>query len=124
MAELNLNDELTIDIIWQKGLVVDGYNPNLYRQDYSGAWISREAYGDRESILGWEIDHVYPVAKGGTNEDVNLRPINWKNNLSKGDDYPEYLADVTSEDNKIVFKKTHCTVGKALQDKLKEIYNL
>lgn len=124
MAELNLQDQATIDYIWEKGLKVEGYNPDLYRQDYSGAWISRKAYGDRESILGWEIDHVYPASKGGTNEEVNLRPINWHNNLSKGDSYPEYLAAVTSEDNKNVMRETHCTVGKALQEKLKMLYNL
>lgn len=124
MAELNLQDQATIDYIWEKGLKVEGYNPDLYRQDYSGAWISRKAYGDRESILGWEIDHVYPTSKGGTNEEVNLRPINWHNNLSKGDSYPEYLAAVTSEDNKNVMRETHCTVGKALQEKLKMLYNL
>ena len=124
MAILNLQEELTVDLIWQKGLKVDGYNPDLYRQDYSGAWIARAAYGDRESIFGWEIDHVYPKAKGGTDEEVNLRPINWRNNISKDDSYPEYVAAVTSEDNKNVEKETRCTVGKALQEKLKALYNL
>lgn len=124
MAILNLQDDATIDIIWQKGLKVDGYNPDLYRQDFSGAWIARNAYADRESIFGWEYDHVYPKSKGGTNEEVNLRPINWQNNLSKGDNYPEYVAVVTSEDNKNVMRETRCTVGRALQSKLKELYNL
>ena len=124
MAILNLADNETIDYVWEKGLVVDGYNPELYRKDYSGAWISRKAYGDRESVLGWEIDHVYPTSKGGTNEDVNLRPINWRNNISKGDSYPEYIAEVVSDGNKNVVKETSCTVGKALQAKLKELYNL
>ena len=124
MAVRNLQDEETINYFWQKGLVVEGYNPDLYRQDYSGAWISRNAFGDRDSILGWEIDHVYPLSKGGTNEEINLRPINWRNNISKGDSYPEYMADVTSEDNKNVIKETRCTVGKVLQARLKELYNL
>ena len=124
MAELNLQEESTVDFVWQKGLTVEGYNPDLYRQDYSGAWISRSAYGDRDSILGWEIDHVYPLSKGGTNEDINLRPINWRNNLSKGDSYPEYVAEIVSEDNKNIFRETRCTVGKQLQVKLKELYNL
>ena len=124
MAVLNLQDESTVDLIWQKGLKVNGYNPDLYRQDYSGAWISRMAYGDRESIFGWEIDHVYPKSRGGTDEEINLRPINWQNNISKGDCYPAYVAAVTSEDNKNVMRETHCTVGKALQSRLKELYRL
>jgi len=124
MAILNLQEEATVDLIWQKGLKVDGYDPELYRQDYSGAWIARKSYSDRESIFGWEIDHVYPKAKGGTDDEVNLRPINWRNNISKDDSYPEYVAAVTSEDNKNVEKETHCTVGQALQAKLKALYNL
>lgn len=124
MALMNLQDETTINYVWQKGLVVEGYNPDLYRQDYSGAWIARNAYADRESILGWEIDHVYPKSKGGTDDEVNLRPINWRNNISKGDSYPEYIAEVVSEDNKNVIKATRCTVGTALQAKLKALYNL
>lgn len=105
MALLNLEEESTINYVWQKGLKVDGYDPDIYRQDYSGAWISRNAYGDRDSILGWEIDHVYPVAKGGTDEDINLRPINCRNNISKGDSYPEYIASVTSEDNRNITRE-------------------
>lgn len=124
MAILNLQDESTIDIIWEKGLKVEGYDPDLYRQDFSGAWIARNAYGDRESVFGWEYDHVYPKSKGGTDEDINIRPINWQNNLSKGDSYPEYVAAITSEDNKNVMKETHCTVGKQLQAKLKNLYGL
>lgn len=123
MAILNVQEESTVDLIWQKGLIVDGYNPDLYRQDYSGAWIARNYYGNRGSIFGWEIDHVYPVSKGGTDESVNLRPINWKNNVSKGDDYPEYVAAVVSEGNKNIEKETRCTVGKDLQARLKALYN-
>lgn len=124
MAILNLQDEESINRIWLKGLKVEGYDSDLYRQDYSGAWISRQAYGDHDSILGWEIDHVYPKSKGGTDEEINLRPINWQNNQSKGDSYPEYIAVVTSEDNKNVMRETRCTVGKALQTQLKALYNL
>ena len=124
MAILNLQDENTVNYVWNKGLVIDGYNPELYRQDYSGAWISRNAYGNRDSILGWEIDHVYPTAKGGTDDEINLRPINWRNNISKGDNYPEYIAAITAEENKNVEKETRCTVGRVLQAKLKELYNL
>lgn len=124
MAILNLGDETTINTIWEKGIIVQGYDKNLYRKDFSGAWISRNAYGDRDSILGWEIDHVYPVSLGGNDEEVNLRPINWHNNVSKGDNYPEYVAAVVSDDNKNIFKDTRCIVGQELQNKLSTLYKL
>lgn len=113
-----------IQKIWEKGIVVDGYNKNLYRQDSAGAWISREAYGDTDSLLGWEIDHVYPQELGGDNHLDNLRPMNWRNNRSKGEDYPDYTAAVTSQDNKNIYKDTACTVNESLQATLRQIYNL
>lgn len=48
MGELNLQDENTINLVWQKGLVEEGYNEDLYRKDAAGAWISRAAYGDKD----------------------------------------------------------------------------
>lgn len=124
MAVLDLQDEATVDLIWQKGLKVDGYDADLYRQDFSGAWISRKAYGNRESVFGWEIDHIYPRSKGGTDEEVNLRPINWRNNISKGDSYPEYDAVIVSDGNKNIERMTPCTVSIALQARLKQLYGI
>ncbi len=118
----DLNDHDTIQKIWNKGITVEGYNKDLYRQDFAGAWISRDAYGDRDSILGWEIDHVYPQSRGGGDELVNLRPMNWRNNLSKGDDYPKYNADITSKDNVNIEKTTTCTVNSKLQEILNKMY--
>ena len=100
MANNYISDLTTpeaIQRIWEKGIIVDGYNASLYRQDFAGAWISREAYGDTDNILGWEIDHVYPDELGGGNHIENLRPMNWRNNRSKGTDYPHYTAVVTSK---------------------------
>lgn len=56
-----------------------------------------EDFGDRNSAFGWEIDHIYPASKLKERKDVtdeqiddmrNLRPLNWRNNASKGADYP------------------------------------
>lgn len=120
----NIYSEESIQQIWNKGIVVDGYSPDLYRKDFAGAWISRKEYGNTNSILGWEIDHVYPDAKGGKNHEVNLRPMNWNNNRSKGDDYPGYVAAVVAEGNKNVFMNVHKTVNSSLQKVLSEIYGI
>ncbi len=55
------------------------------RKDECGAWMFRADYGNRRSIYGWEIDHSSPVEHGGTDELLNLRPLQWKNNASKQD---------------------------------------
>lgn len=120
----NLNDPEVVQAIWEKGIIVEGYNESMYRKDSGGAWIARDAYADTSRDLGWEIDHVYPVSKGGDNCFVNLRPMNWRNNRSKSDDYPKYVAAVTSKDNKNVFEDTYCKVANDLQSKLEEKYDI
>lgn len=107
-----------IQQVWEKGLTVDGYDKNKYRQDFCGAWIQRDQYG-KETTYGWEIDHVYPSSKGGTDDLKNLRPMQWENNRSKGDDYPEYTCAITSMDNKNVSTDIGKTVNQDLQSVLK-----
>lgn len=121
---IDLNDPDVIQAIWEKGVVVEGYNSSLYRQDAAGAWMARDAYADKNRELGWEIDHIYPKSKGGMNHFINLRPMNWKNNLSKKDNYPDYIAAFTAKDNKNVNTNTPCKVNDDLQLKLKEIYDI
>lgn len=120
----NLNDDGVIQRIWEKGLIVEGYDKNLYRKDSAGAWIARDSYGDRTSILGWEIDHVFPVDRGGDNHFDNLRPINWRNNASKGSNYPSYTAAVVSEGNRNVLNEQPRTVNGTLQERLRLIYGI
>ncbi len=127
-----IDNDIIIDItapdviqeIWEKGISVDGYDANLYRQDFAGAWIARDKYGNTESMLGWEIDHVYPTAKGGDNHFINLRPMNWQNNRSKGDDFPDYLAVVTSEKSVNIQTEANYTVNQKLVEELKKLYEL
>ena len=42
-------------------------------------------YGDRTSEYGWEIDHIIPKSKGGTDDICNLQPLHWDNNVAKGE---------------------------------------
>ncbi|PIP15317.1 HNH endonuclease [Candidatus Roizmanbacteria bacterium CG23_combo_of_CG06-09_8_20_14_all_35_49] len=69
--------------VWEKGYIVNGYDPAYTRKDQCGAWIKRLDYGDRKSQYGWEIDHITPESNGGGDELSNLRPLQWQNNASK-----------------------------------------
>lgn len=82
--------EATIQTVWEKATIVAGKDPDKIRKDANGAWIYRNKYGDTSSTVnnGWEIDHIYPKSKGGSNVLFNLQPLQWANNRSKSDNYP------------------------------------
>lgn len=70
---------------WQKARPVPNLDPNRYRLDACGALLDRTKYGDTNSVYGWEIDHVIPASRGGTDDLPNLQALHWKNNRRKGD---------------------------------------
>lgn len=72
-------------LAWSKAFAVPGRDPRVIRKDNCGAWIKWTEYGNTDNEWGWEIDHIYPVARGGTNIHTNLQALHWKNNRAKGD---------------------------------------
>lgn len=116
-------DNNEINRVWNKGVIVKGYDEALFRQDSCGAWIVKNEYG-KTSPFGWEIDHVYPQVKGGDDNFINLRPMHWENNLSKSDDYPNYDSAVIAEDNRNVKKVGHFTVNNSLRNSLEQLYHI
>ena len=71
----NFTDE-EINKVWEKATKQPNNNPDVFRKDYAGAWIRRDDYGKRD------------------------KPYGWKNNESKGDDYPYWKTVLSSEANK------------------------
>ncbi len=80
--------QTTVGAVWQKGRVIQGYDPNVWRHDMCGTVMKFSDYGNINSQYGWEVDHIRPVAKNGTDDLSNLQPLQWENNRKKGDTYP------------------------------------
>lgn len=76
-----------IQAVWDKGRTIPGENPDMYRTDIYGTIIMRSEYGNTDAKygLGWEIDHIQPVAHGGDDDLTNLQPLQWHNNRDKSD---------------------------------------
>jgi len=73
-----------IDKAWTNAKEIRGKDPEQYRQDPYGNTMYRDSYG-KDSKRGWEVDHIKPVAKGGSDVTRNLQALNIRVNREKGD---------------------------------------
>ncbi len=72
--------------VWSKALGVPGFNLAEWRQDSCGARIQWSKHGDTTPQgFGWEVDHMNPVANGGSDSLSNLQVLQWENNRRKSD---------------------------------------
>lgn len=124
--------KVQLDRIWNKGIKVEGYNPEIIRKDACGAWILRDSYGQEDSDYCWVVDHIYPQsrleAKGIDpiliDSEVNLRPFNRKNNISKGDDYPDYKSVIVSMGDRNVRCEKYFAINGEVQKVLSNLFGL
>lgn len=102
----NFTDE-QIEMVWRKGLILDGWNPEKYRLDAAGAMMVKDRRG-HDSLYAWEIDHVLPKSQlkdlGIPEEEWDnidiLRPFNSRNNKKKSDDYPVHTREVVFDESR------------------------
>ena len=69
--------------LWDNAKKIRGKNPDLYRQDPQGNTMYKPSYG-KTSKMGWELDHIKPESKGGSDATVNLQALKTKTNRKKG----------------------------------------
>jgi hypothetical protein len=70
-----------VEAVWEKARAMG--TSAILRVDAWGWTIVRQDYGNVRSRYGWEVDHVIPVAQGGTDDLSNLQPLQWENNRRK-----------------------------------------
>ena len=75
----------TIEAVWQKAIPDPMYS--TIRFDRCGGSNSEDGIRHYR-CLGLEIDHIKPIAKGGTGHLHDLQRLHWENNRHKSDDYP------------------------------------
>lgn len=78
--------------VWNKGRIIvqkgEEYDSEIWRWDICGNVMKYSEHGNVNSDKGWEIDHIKPSAKRGSDDLANLQPLQWENNRRKGDTYP------------------------------------
>jgi 5-methylcytosine-specific restriction endonuclease McrA len=73
-----------IDKAWNNAKAVRGKDPKLYRQDPYGTIIYKRSYG-KDSRMGWEVDHIKPIARGGSDAIRNVQALHTEKNREKSD---------------------------------------
>lgn len=112
----------TIAAAWEKARVVEGFDADIIRKDACGAWIQKDMYSQPGSMYGWGVDLILPRALGGDPARENLRALNCRNLVSKGNDYPSYKAVYTAEGLENKETELYLTVNKKVRTNLKKLY--
>ena len=72
------------DRVWKLAKPIRRKDPDVYRQDPYHNQMYKKSYG-LNSKQGWEIDHIKPVSRGGSDHIRNLQAMNTAKNRELGD---------------------------------------
>jgi len=73
-----------IDKAWENAKITPGKDPAKCRRDPYRKVICRDSYG-KDSKMGWEVDHIRPLSRGGSDATRNLQALSTRTNKRKGD---------------------------------------
>ncbi len=70
-----------IQEVWENGISIPNFDPQVYRKDFLGAWICRLDFNrDKTSLsFGWTVDPIVSQSSEGDHNLQTLRPLQWEN---------------------------------------------
>ncbi|WP_321480353.1 hypothetical protein [uncultured Bacteroides sp.] len=127
----NVKNDLK-NIAWEFAQIIPEYNGDRVRKDACGAWIVYDDFNNKDSIFGWEIDHIYPISRLQQlnvpadlwDHPLNLRALHWKNKFSKGNSYPRYTSMVIEEGATNMEQRIVFWISEPLQYELRKLFGL
>ncbi len=72
-----------VKTVWNGAPTVRGKDPELYRRDPYGKVVYWHSHG-KSTTMGWQVDHIKPASKGGSDHPRNLQVMQSSKNMSLG----------------------------------------
>jgi len=104
----------------------DVFGSDLWAVDCFGTWIYRDDYGDTQTTrirpngngkrynYGWDVDHIFPVARNGKDAMNNYEPMHHVNNKQKSDNLNFKIGDIPYQVVKCDICSSHGLYGKGI----------
>ena len=77
------NSSNVVEKVWNLAKPIKGDDSDKHRKDPYGNVICKQSYG-KDTKMGWNIDHIKPQSKGGSDNIRNLQALQTHTNKSKG----------------------------------------